>query len=200
MIEETKQTIRSEGLAIKLYDMWIRQRQHRPPLIIPEKGKEGLKELSLKNFVSQLAQPRRTSLEQLRGVAKEMSPADKVALLVMLELPTLEASALLQKLSGQLMMDPDAVYFSKINQSDNCGCGCGCGCAAMSDLPWEQQIKAHLETKPFSIDPFNEIGIPEKERDELLIRDFLASYERLSHTITEKVNSRYYRLGHEFGT
>lgn len=57
-----------------------------------------------------------------------------------------------------------------------------------------------MDTKPFSIDPFNEVGIPEKERDALLIKDFLNSYEALSQSIAEKVNNRYFCMGREFGS
>jgi hypothetical protein len=56
-------------------------------------------------------------------------------------------------------------------------------------LPYLDRIKTHAETKPYSIDPFNEAGIPTKDRDELLIRDFLASYESLAARVAEKVNS-----------
>ena len=56
-----------------------------------------------------------------------------------------------------------------------------------------------MDTKPFSIDPFNEVGTPEKERNALLIKDFLNSYEALSQSIAEKVNNRYFCMGREFG-
>jgi hypothetical protein len=64
-------------------------------------------------------------LHDLKEVAKQMSTSDVVALLVMMELPSLEASSLLHKLSKQLAEDPDSNYFSKVNQNDNCGTGCG---------------------------------------------------------------------------
>jgi hypothetical protein len=69
----------------------------------------------------------------------------------------------------------------------------------MAGLPYEERISVHHGTKPFSIDPFNEVGIPEKERDELLIRDFLASYETLSSDIGERISGRYFKMGQEFG-
>ncbi len=69
----------------------------------------------------------------------------------------------------------------------------------MASLPYEEQINVHLDTKPYSIDPFNVVGIPEKERDALLVQDFLASYEGLSNSITERVKERYYRMGRDFG-
>lgn len=197
MIKKTRKEIQSRELALKLYDAWVRERQRRPGLEIP-KDKAGLRELGLKNFVRQLAEPRLRHLKQLKEVAPEMTTADKVALLVMLELPALEISTLLHKLSTQLMQDPDAIYFSKVNQADNCGCGCGCGCAFMLDLPWAERINAHMDDKPFSIDPFNEVGLPEKERDSLLIKDFLSGYEALSDSISERVNNRYYQLGNIF--
>ena len=64
--------------------------------------------------------------------------------------------------------------------ADN-GCGCGCGCAAMADLSYQEKIISHYQTKPYSIDPFNELGTPAEVRDALLVKDFLASYEVLSH-------------------
>lgn len=70
----------------------------------------------------------------------------------------------------------------------------------MARLPYEEKINAHMDTKPFSIDPFNEVGIPEKERDALLVKDFLYSYEAISKSIAEKVNNRYFSMGKEFGS
>jgi hypothetical protein len=124
MIEQAKQSIKSRGLALKLYDRWVRQRQDRPGLEIPE-SKEELKKLGLKNYVNQLVKPRKVHLEELKAVSKEVSMADKVALLVKMELPVLETSTLLHKLSMQLIRDPKATYFSKVNQNENCGSGCG---------------------------------------------------------------------------
>ncbi len=124
MIEQTEQIIRSKALASKLYDTWVRQRQDRPKVKYPKTESE-LKDISKENFKNQFAAPRQKHLEQLRKVAKEMSIADKVALLVMLELPTVEASTLLHRLSMQLVQNPDATYFSKVNQEENCGTGCG---------------------------------------------------------------------------
>lgn len=69
----------------------------------------------------------------------------------------------------------------------------------MASLPYVERIKAHMDTKPFSIDPFNEVGIPEKERDALLVRDFLESHEALSTDISKRINTRYYCMGQDFG-
>jgi hypothetical protein len=49
-----------------------------------------------------------------------------------------------------------------------------------------------MDVKPFSIDPFNEIGLDEKRRDSLLIKDFLQSYKVLSKAVNERVNERYF--------
>ncbi len=68
----------------------------------------------------------------------------------------------------------------------------------MAGLPYEERINAHHIAKPYSIDPFNELGTSEKERDSLLIKDFLSSYESLSASVSEKVNQRYFNMGHEF--
>jgi len=68
----------------------------------------------------------------------------------------------------------------------------------MVGLPYELQIYTHIRAKPYSIDPFNEVGIPEQERDSLLIRDFLSSYEALSNSVAEQVNQRYFRIGRDF--
>lgn len=68
----------------------------------------------------------------------------------------------------------------------------------MAGLPYEEQIRTHHSTKPYSIDPFNELGTPQEERDSLLIKDFLESYGRLSASIAERVNARYQRIGREF--
>jgi hypothetical protein len=68
----------------------------------------------------------------------------------------------------------------------------------MAGLPYEEQIRTHHGTKPYSIDPFNELQTPTAERDALMIKDFLDSYGRLSASITERVNARYQRMGREF--
>lgn len=182
---------KSVEMALKLYDSWVHERQKRGEFIIP-KDKDSLKRLGLKNFENQLAEPRRRHLEQLKKILPEMSLSDVVALLVMIELPALEISTLLHRLNGQVKENSDEIYFSKTNQQANCGCGCGCGCAFMSELPWVEQINAHMDAKPFSIDPFNEIGVIEKERDSLLIRDFLSSFEVLSDSISTDINKRYF--------
>lgn len=127
MIEETKRAVKSQQLALKLFDHWVRERRLRPDDLACSESKdvEALKEVGLKNFVSQLAEPRRKQLEELREVAPEMTTADKVALLVMTELPMLETASLLHRLATQVMQDPSAAYFSKINMASNCGSGCG---------------------------------------------------------------------------
>jgi hypothetical protein len=198
MIEQTKQMIKSRELALKLYDRWVRHRQNRGPIEIPTNQAQ-LKKLGLKNIVNQLIDPRRKHLKELKEVSKEMTMADKVALLVKLELPVLETSTLLHKLSMQLASNSDVEYFSRTNQADNCGCGCGCGCAAMAQLPYEERIYAHMATKPFSVDPFNELNTPARERDELLVKDFLDSYEALSGSVSERVDARYFGMGRQFG-
>jgi hypothetical protein len=190
---------KSHHTVLKLYDSWVRKRQSRPALEIPEaKTPHDLKEFGLKNFMSQHVAPRQRQLEELRKASADVSTADKVAVLVAMELPTIEVSALLHKLSAQLAKDPEAVYFSKVNQSDNCGCGCGCGCAAMMGLPYEERLLAHFSTKPYSIDPFNELGTSEKERDGLQIDEFLASYEALSTSVGQRVNQRYFQVRRDF--
>lgn len=68
----------------------------------------------------------------------------------------------------------------------------------MASLPYQERINEHHVAKPFSIDPFNEVGIPEKERDSLLIKDFLDSYEAISTGVAQKVNQRYFNIGREF--
>ncbi len=124
MIRETKQNIKSHELAVRLYDRWVRKRQDRPPHERPKNEKE-LKRLGLKNLVNQLIEPRKGHLKELKEVAKSMTIADKTALLVKLEIPVLETSAILHKLSIQLTKDPESPYFSRVNQDDNCGTGCG---------------------------------------------------------------------------
>ena len=198
MIEATAKAIESRSIAVKLYDRWVRQRQGRHGLEIPTDGAD-LKRLGLKNFANQLAVPRQRQLKDLKEVANAMSPSDAVALLVMTELPPLEISSLLHKLTRQLTTDPEATYFSKVNQDDNCGCGCGCGCAAMASLPYEERIYVHYAAKPYSIDPFDEAGLPHEHRDALLISDFLKSYDTLAQGVAETVNQRYFRMGQQFG-
>jgi len=124
MIEQTRREIHSRELAVRLYDVWIRERQHRGDFQFAD-GKSIVEEHRTHNFAAQTAKPRQKHLEQLREVGKEMSTADKVALLVMMELPALEASTLLHRLSVQVLDRPDATYFDKLNQLANCGCGCG---------------------------------------------------------------------------
>jgi hypothetical protein len=198
MLQDDERRSTSRDLAARIYDDWVRRRQERPGFKVV-KSREELGKLGLRNFDTQLASPRKQHLEQLRALGSELAPPDKVALLVALELPVVEASTLMHKLSMQLARDAKAIYFSELNQSDNCGCGCGCGCASLAELPYLERINAHRVAKPFSIDPFNESGLSEKDREELLIRDFIASYEALSTRVTERVNQRYFDMGRSFG-
>ena len=69
----------------------------------------------------------------------------------------------------------------------------------MASLPYEERINLHRSLKPHSIDPFNEAGIPEKERNALLVTDFLQSYHALNTNVQQHVNDRYVRMGEEFG-
>lgn len=193
----TRKQVTSRRLALKLYGKWVRERQLRPDLTIPKTKKE-LDSLGLENFNRQLGEPRRRHLKELKEYGSQLTTADKVALLFMLELPALEISTLLHKLSAQLMQDPDAIYFSEINQACNCGCGCGSCCSLMMDFPWDKRIKTHLDIKPFSIDPFNEVGLEAKERDTLLIRDLINSFEALSNIVSDNINNKYYQLGDIF--
>lgn len=124
MIEQTERQIKSRELAVKLYDTWVRERQKRPDIRCTDNEKE-LKEVRRENFLTQVAKPRQRHLDQLKRVAKEMTAADKVALLVMMELPAIEISTLLHRLGRQIAESPDATYFSLVNQRDNCGSGCG---------------------------------------------------------------------------
>jgi hypothetical protein len=68
----------------------------------------------------------------------------------------------------------------------------------MADLSYQEQIVSHYQTKPYSIDPFNELGTSAKTRDALLVEDFLASYEMLSRTVGERVNQRYFGMARDF--
>jgi hypothetical protein len=174
---------------IKIYSGWISRRLKRPNFIIPT-SEQGQKELGLKNYESQHVLPRKDHLEDLKAYVDEFNIADIVSLLVKLELPVVETTTLLTKLNAQLTKDPKAVYFSRVNQNDNCGCGCGCNCFTISKLRYEDRINQHKINKPHSIDPFNELGIPEKGRDELLIKDFLSSYKRISRVIAKEIESK----------
>ena len=121
----------SGELAARLYDSWLRDRQRRrDDLRAPENEKQ-IEEVRRHNFAVQTLERRRQALKQLEEAGDRLSTADKVALLVMTELPAVDASALLHRLSVQVANDPNAVYFSKENLADNCGCGCGCGCATL---------------------------------------------------------------------
>jgi len=68
----------------------------------------------------------------------------------------------------------------------------------MAGLPYEEQIRTHHATKPYSIDPFNELKTSKQERDALLARDFLESFGQLSASIAERVNERYHRMARDF--
>jgi hypothetical protein len=124
VIEEAKTNVRSRKLALRLYDSWIRERQRRPDFRCSEDKRE-MEELRNENFETQLVESRRRHLAQMKEVGEEMTTADKVSLLVMLELPALEISNLLHTLSLQLAADPGSRYFSEVNQVAACGCGCG---------------------------------------------------------------------------
>jgi hypothetical protein len=197
MIEREQDKNRSQELAVRVYDKWVRQRQNRGEIKTTDNVKE-LPAIASANFKNQLLEPRKSHLGDLKELGKTMTFADQASLLVMMELPVLETSSLLHRLGRQIAEDPESTYFSKINMSDNCGCGCGCGCAAMSGLPYQEQIVLHHQTKPYSIDPFNELGTPAKVRDSLLVKEFLESYEKLSHSIADRVHTRYYEMGRSF--
>lgn len=197
MIENEKNAQKSNEFTVKLYDKWVRERQKRPQIRFTENTKE-LPSIAAENFKTQLVEPRKNHLNELKELAKSIFFADQAALLVAMELPVLETSTLLHRLGRQIAEDPKATYFSKVNQADNCGCGCGCGCAAMTNLSYQEKIVLHHQAKPYSIDPFNELGTPTKVRDELLVKDFLESFEKLSNSIADRVNNRYYQMGRIF--
>ncbi len=195
MIEDTIRDQRSKQLALKLYDKWVRGRQNRPPIESTD-NKNQLKKIEQENFRTQLVEPRRNQLAELKHVSASVAFPDQAALLVMMEIPTLETSTLLHRLSRQIAADAEATYFSKVNMADNCGCGC----AAMADLSYQERIVSHYQTKPYSIDPFNELGTPAETRDALKVKDFLASYRDLSQTVAERVNQRYFRMAQDFAS
>jgi hypothetical protein len=197
MADDTIQLQRSQRLALGLFDRWVRQRQNRPPIESTDDPKQ-LKKIEKENFRTQLVEPRKAQLAQLKEASGDMTLADQTALLVMMEIPSLETSTLLHRLSRQIAADPEATYFSKVNMGDNCGTGCGCGCHAMADLSYQEKIVSHYQTKPYSIDPFNELGTPARARDALLVKDFLASYEGLSQSVVERVNARYFDMARKF--
>lgn len=200
MLERELQDARSHGLAVKLFDKWVRERQNRGDFQSGDRVKN-LKELepiARHNFESQVLTPRKGHLDDLKSLGESLEFADKAALLAMIELPTLETSTLLHRLSRQVAADPKAPYFGRENLADNCGCGCGCGCAVMADLGIADRIILHHQAKPHSIDPFNELETPQATRDALLAKDFLASFQALSEGVTERVNRRYFRMAEEF--
>jgi hypothetical protein len=196
-IEQEKLSIRSRELAVSLYDKWVRERQTRPDLRFTDNPKE-LEKIAKENFSSQKAEPRRKHLADLKELNKSMEFPDQVALLAMMELPVLETSTLLHRLSRQVAADPNAVYFSKVNMADNCGCGCGCGCAAMASLGYEEKIILESQAKPYSVDPFNELGTPAATRDKLLALEFIGSFQAISEAVGDKVNRRYFQMAQDF--
>lgn len=179
----------SNEMVIKLYNGWIARRLKRPDFIVPSTA-EGQKELGLKNYFSQHVSPRKDHLQDLKNVSDKMDMSDIVALLVKLELPVIETTTLLTKLNSQVKKNPKAVYFSKVNQNDNCGCGCGCNCFTLLHMSYEDRINQHKINKPHSIDPFNELEIPEKKRDDLLIKDFLVSYKKITKLISDNIENK----------
>jgi hypothetical protein len=197
MIEREASTHKSQEVAVRLYDKWVRERQRRPDILSTDNPKE-LPSIAKNNFKTQLVEPRRSHLQDLKKVVGSMMFADQAALLATIELPLLETSSLVHRLARQVAEDPQARYFSKINLADNCGCGCGCGCGAMVNLDYLDRIAMHHQTKPYSIDPFNELETPANVRDELLAKDFLDSFERLSASISERVNARCFKMGRAF--
>jgi hypothetical protein len=199
VVDETVQQQRSQKLALSLFDKWVRQRQNRPPIDTTDDPKQ-LKKIERENFRTQLVEPRKKQLAELKATGSAVTFADQAALLVLMELPSLETSTLLHRLSRQIAADPEATYFSKVNMADNCGCGCGCGCAAMAELSYQEKVVSHYQTKPYSIDPFNELGTSAKTRDGLLVKDFLESFEGLSQSVAERVNNRYFNIAREFTT
>lgn len=190
----------SREMAVKLYDKWVRERQKRTGFESGDhvKSPKELAPIARRNFESQVLHPRQNHLRDLKDLGRTLSFAEKVALLALMELPSLEVSSLLHRLGRQLAADADAPYFSRENLADNCGCGCGCGCAAMAELGIADRIILHHEAKPYSIDPFNELDTPAATRDGLLARDFLTSFQRVAEGVAEKVNNRYYRIAQDF--
>jgi hypothetical protein len=196
-LDHEKRSAHSRELALKLYDRWVRERQNRPPIHSSDNLKE-MERIAKQNFATQLVEPRKQQLAELKEVKANMDFPDQVALLAMMELPVLETSTLLHRLSRQVAADPAATYFSKVNLADNCGCGCGCGCAAMANLDYQDRVVLHYQAKPYSVDPFNELGIPVEVRDKMLATEFMQSFQALAETVGSKVNQRYYRMAQEF--
>jgi hypothetical protein len=124
MIDQEAASLKSQEIALKLYDRWVRQRQRRGDITCSD-NKKDVEKLARANFEAQVVEPRKSHLKEMREVAGSMTMADKVALLVTMELPALESSTLLHRLSRQLAEDPEAKYFSTVNLRDNCGSGCG---------------------------------------------------------------------------
>lgn len=118
-------SVRSRETALSLYRGWVETRLKRPGNLKCEESASGVKVARVANSLVQRVTPRRKHLLELKKAGPGMATADKVALLVMTELPALEISTLLHRLKGQLVKDPEAKYFSRVNQVSNCGCGCG---------------------------------------------------------------------------
>lgn len=191
---ESKKKEASSKIALSLYDRAIRERINRKGFE-PYKTKADIERIDTKNFAIQLVEPRKKFIQRIKEMGDKITTADKVALLMIEGLPTLETSALIHKISTQAMHDPNAIYFSKMNQEDNCGCGsCNQGSGCGKNMPYEKKLLEHYTVKPYSIDPFNEVGLTDEERDSLKIKDLLESYERLSDGIANKVNRRYFDL------
>jgi hypothetical protein len=175
----------SQQALVKMYESWVIDRARRRDEFTPTASEENLTKVRELNFRVQELEPRRTALAELKGAAASVSTADKVAMLVVLELSRLNGSVLIERLTAQLAADPNARYFSPSNMADNCGCGCGCGCATLQRFPYEERIALHRQLKPFSIDPFSEAGISAEARDSLLVKDFLTAYESVGETVAK---------------
>jgi hypothetical protein len=197
MVEESSEKkSASAKIALRLYDNHIRERFNRNKLE-PYKDQADLERIGNKNYITQLLEPRRKFVQQLKEAGDKVTTADKVALLWIEQLPTLEISALIHKLSVQALHDPNAIYFSKLNQADNCGCGgCNQGSGCGKNMSFEDKYQLVTRAKPYSIDPFNEVGLTDVERDSLKIKDLLGSYEKISDGVA-KINRRYFDLHRE---
>lgn len=122
MVQQQKED--STEKALELYEIWVNERQNRPDVKCSE-DKAGVNELRKENFSNQVVKPRKNHIEQLKKSSRDISFADMVSLLVMLELPAIEISTLLQRLNSEMLDNPTARYFSEVNQVARCGCGCG---------------------------------------------------------------------------
>ncbi len=116
MPEEKNST---RATALGLYDTWVRAGQLRPALRCSETEK-GMDRLGSSNFRAQLVEPRKKHIDQLKK-ARDLSAADKVVLMMMQDLPALEISSLVQRLSQQLVKDPNVKIFGPENRAFDCG-------------------------------------------------------------------------------